>query len=252
MVKKYPYSIFIYILSIITSIVLINIPIIVIEKVIAIYERGGSFNEAIIIVLISALIGLGCHFITILINYVNAYIERNFKAELAIMFYQKLNHIDYDFHENPNFLNDYTRALELGTERIYLSAFNVFETIRIIFQSLSLFIIILNMHYFAVVYAILIGIIYMFIRIKISKLDFKTLSLQRPFYRQRNYVNRTFFIKDAMADLKTTNIDQLLLLRNEKANNGIIEIVDQVTSKKALLLYFGDILISSIYPVTLG
>ncbi|HHU56344.1 MAG TPA: ABC transporter ATP-binding protein [Acholeplasmataceae bacterium] len=252
LLKKYPYSIINYVLSIITSIVIINIPIIVIERIVYIYDKTRNFDDAIKVVLIASGVGFLCYLITIAINFVNAYIERNFKAELSIMFYEKLNNIDYDFHENPKFLNDYTRALEQGTETIYLSAHNVIETIRIIFQSLSLFIIIFNMHYFAVLYAILIGIIYMFVRIKVGKLDFKALSMQRPFFRQRNYVNRTFFIKDAMADLKTTNISELLLNNNEKANDGIIAIIDKVTSKKAFLLYIGEILISSIYPITLG
>jgi len=252
MIQKYPYSILIYIASIITSVAIVNIPVKVIEEIVKVYEGDQDFNKVIKILIIASIFLFICYLMTIMTNYVNAYIERNFKAELSIMFYKKLDHIDYDFHENPKFLNDYTRALEQGTERIYLCANGVIETLRIFFQSMSLLIVIFNMHYLAVVYAIMIGFIYMLIRIKVGRLDFKALSLQRPYFRKRNYVNRTFFIKDAMADLKTTAISDLLLENNEKANDGIIEIIDSVTSKKTFFTYLGEILISSIYPVTLG
>lgn len=252
LIKRYPYDILIQIVNIATSMVLTIIPIYIIRRIVLMFQNGFEYSEVLIEILWICVALVACHIISIITTYYDAYIERNFKVHLSIMFYKKLDYIDYDFHESPRFLNDYTRALEEGTERIYRSAKGITNVIRIVFQSLGVFAIIFTMHYLAVTYAIAIGIIYMGLRLYVAKLDFKALTLQRPFFRQRQYVNRTFFIKDAMADLKTTQIEEILLENNRKANDEIIKIVDKVTLKKTFINFIGDILISSIYPITLG
>ena len=252
LIKKYPHTITNNIILAIVESIKTLIPIYLIGQVITLYENGAKPMEMVIIVVISAIVFLIANIITDICNYFTVYIERNFMAGLSILFYNKLNQLDYDFHESPNFLNDYTRALETGTTRIYQTAMGVINITRILIQSLSVFTIIFLMHYLAVVYALMIGIIYMVIRVMIGKLDFKALSIQRPFFRERNYINRTFYSKDAIPDLKTSDIEALLLDRNFKANNNIIKVIDTVTIKKASLSYIGDILISSIYPVALG
>jgi ATP-binding cassette subfamily B protein len=252
LIQKYPYSLLIQTLAILISMATVYIPIKLAQEVVSLYENHQSYLDMVKVVLIYCSILVVANAITIITNYYTTYIERNFKAELAIMFYQKLDKIDYDFHESPRFLNDYTRALEEGTERIYRSAYGVMNIVKVIVQSATVFLVILQMHYLAVVYAVIIGIIYALIRFRVGRLDFKALTLQRPYFRQRQYVNRTFFIKDAMADLKTTKIEEILLENNAKANDGIIDVIDKVTIKKSLYNYIGDILITSIYPVTLG
>ncbi|MDD4211805.1 MAG: ABC transporter ATP-binding protein [Bacilli bacterium] len=256
LISKYPYDILIQLLSIAVATITTLIPIRIIDRLVVIFESQGSdenrFKEAIIVIVVMGLIYVACNFLDIIIAYYNSYVERNFKADLSIMFFQKLDSIDYDFHENPKFLNDYTRALEDGTQYIYQSAMGINNVARIIVQSVSVFIVIFTMHYLAVVYAVLIGAIYMILRIKIGKMNHETLNRQRPFYRERGYINRTFFIKDAMADLKTTQIEGILLENNLKASDEIIAVIDDITKKKTILHYIGDLLITSIYPITLG
>src|SRR5690554_10635 len=189
--KKYPANILLQIAWILASVVMMNIPIYLVRNVVSLYEEGGEVKTMIAYVVIAGIILLVAYLFSIFVEYYNDYVERNFKADLAIMLYSKLDKIDYDFHESPEFLNDYTRALELGTDRIYLTARGAIDTIRVLIQSLSIFIVIFSMHYLAVIYAILIGIIYMVLRFRVGKLRFHALTIQRPLFRQRNYVNRT-------------------------------------------------------------
>ena len=256
LISKYPYDILIQLLSIAVATITILIPIEIIDRIVSMFEAGATteatYREVLMVILTMGLIYVGCNFLDIIITYYNSYVERNFKADLSIMFFRKLDHIDYDFHENPKFLNDYTRALEDGTQYIYQSAMGVNNVARIIVQSISVFAVIFTMHYLAVVYAVVIGAIYMILRIKIGQMNHETLNRQRPFYRERNYINRTFFIKDAMADLKTTQIEGILLENNLKASDAIIDVIDDITKRKAILHYIGDLLITSIYPITLG
>ncbi len=252
LITKYPYDILIQILSMIVATITTLIPIKIIEQLVRLFNEGQDISKAILAIIIMSIVYVLCNFIDIIITYYKSYIERNFQVDLSIMFFHKLDEIDYDFHESPKFLNDYTRALEDGTQYIYQSAMGVNNTARIIVQSISVFVVIFHMHYLAVIYAVLIGIIYMFLRAKIGKMNHETLSKQRPFFRERGYINRTFYIKDAMADLKTTKIEEILLENNLKASDGIINVIDDITKKKSFLNYLGDLLITSIYPITLG
>ncbi|MDD3191170.1 MAG: ABC transporter ATP-binding protein [Bacilli bacterium] len=252
LLKKYPYDLLIQAITIIISTVVTIIPIYMIDQIVRMVQDNRPIEEMMGMILLIALVFVAANIIGIFVAYYDAYIERNFKAECSILFFKKLDQIDYDFHESPKFLNDYTRALEDGTERIYRSAIGVIAIVRIVIQSLSVFVIIFTMHYMAVVYAIGIGIIYLFLRFQIGHLNYKAMSLQRPFMRQRGYVNRTFFIKDSMADLKTTQIEEILLENNAKANDEIVKVVDDLIMKKTIISYIGDILIASIYPITLG
>lgn len=252
LLKKYPYTILIEIVNIIIGVVMTIIPINTVREVIKIYEDTKSIKDVVLIILFYGLLWILCNLALVVTNYYKNYIERNFKVYISKLFYKKLDSIDYDFHESPKFLNDYTRALEHGPDRIYESANGIINVIKIVFQSISIFSIIFSMHYIAVVYAIGIGIIYALIRFRVGKLDFISLSKQRLFIRQRGYVNRTFFIKDSMADLKTSSIEGILLENNAKANESILGVIDTIGLRKTILTYIGDILITSIYPITLA
>lgn len=252
LIKKYPHTITVNAISAIVEAVKTLIPIYLIGRVIYLYDSGAELIEMVITIGITSLVFLLANIISDICTYFTTYIQRNFIADISIMFYQKLNQLDYDFHESPDFLNDYTRALETGTLRIYQTAIGIINIIKIIIQSLSVFTIIFFMHYLAVIYAVIIGIIYMAIRIIIGKLDFIANTKERPFFRQRYYVNRTFYSKEAIPDLKTSEIESLLLDNNKKANDEIIKVIDEFNTRKAGLNYLGDVLISSIYPVALG
>lgn len=252
LLKKYPFMILIEIVNTIIGVLLTIIPINTVKDIIQIYEKNKNIKEMLYTLLMYSAIWLLCNLILVLTGYFRTYIERNFKVYIAVLLYKKLDSIDYDFHESPKFLNDYTRALEQGPERIYLSANGVIVIIKTIIQSISIFSIIFNMHYLAVVYALVIGLIYAVLRFRVGKLDYISLSKQRLFMRQRGYVNRTFFIKDSMADLKTSSIEGILLENNAKANQGILSVIDTIGLKKTILTYIGDVLITSIYPVTLA
>ena len=102
-----------------------------------VYERGGKFSDILPAVFLYLSILLAIGIIVLINNFAQNYINRNFKVEVATMLYRKLDSVDYEFHENPQFLNNYTRALEYGPEYIYASAIYQLTLIKVIAQSLS-------------------------------------------------------------------------------------------------------------------
>ena len=66
--------------------------------------------------------------------------------------------------------------------------------------------------------------------------------------RRTWYSNRAFTLKDSVADIKTTDIDKLLLDNNDYSYEQIIKCHDKYISKRTILGIIGDIMISLLYP----
>ncbi|MDD3107179.1 MAG: ABC transporter ATP-binding protein, partial [Bacilli bacterium] len=190
--------------------------------------------------------------IQLVLSYITNYVDRNFRVTVATMLFDKLKQIDYDFHENTNFLNNYTRSLEEGPDRIYFCAYHQITLIRTIVQSLGVFAVISQMHPYAVFYAIVIGLIFILIKNRVGKINYQQRSIERPILRKRNYLNRVFFLKDSMADLKTTAIESLLLKSHNQLNQELIKVYDHYAFKKTIWEFIGNLFIAFIYPGILG
>ena len=81
-----------------------------------------------------------------------------------------------------------------------------------------------------------------------SKFTNKYNKTRQQYMRRTWYSNRAFTLKDSIADIKTTDIDKLLLDNNDYSFSQIIKCHDKYISKRSILSFIGDILISLLYP----
>lgn len=252
LIQFYPLYLVEQIIKTLISILTPLIPIYVSGQIVTLFMKDEKLTSIVMMTLIAFGIYFLCEFIIYLFSFYEGYVQRMFCARLSTVFYRKLSCIDYDFHESPVFLNDYTRSLEEGVNHIYSTANYTFTLIISFFQSLSIFTILFQMHYLTVLFAFVLGSIYLLIRIQMGRINHKSRSLQRPYRRHTWYSNRAFTLKDGMADLKTSEIDEILLENNDIAHDKIIEVLDKYTSKVALLNFIGEILMMLIYPGVLA
>ena len=140
------------------------------------------------------------------------------------------------------------RSLERGASNIQQCANNSFRLIVLIFQSSSVLAILLSIHYMVIVYVLTIGVLYFIIRMIMSKLNNKYHSSIQQYHRRTWYSNRAFTLKDSNADIKTTEIDKLLLENNDLSYEHIIEQHDKIISKRSMLAIICDIMVSLLYP----
>ena len=255
LVKKYPSFLIEEILSVILSIISSIIPIYIVKTIINYYDEGRGIEAIIIYVLVTFLIIALIGFILYALSLYKSNIQRLFLAKTSEEFYRKLSEIDYDFHESPMFLNDYTRALEQGVENIYNVANQSFASISTFLQSismLSVFSIIAKDNFIIIVIALSIAVLYLLIYVRIGYLNKHMRHDQRPYQRISWYSNRAFTIRDGMADIKTSDIDKLLIDNNEKSLDKAVSIYDKYTKRIAFWTYINQILLAIIYPVIIG
>ena len=255
LIKKYPGYLFVQIFSTLIAIARSILPIYVVRDIINYYNEGKGIKEIAGYVLIVFGIIAVIAFIDYILGFFTMNIQRLFVGKTSEEFYKKLAEIDYDFHENPAFLNDYTRALEQGVDNIYQVANNSFQTIRILIQSfslLSVFSILAKDNFMIIVFAFVIALIYLLIYIRIGFLSKKQHKLQRPFQRVSWYSNRAFSIRDGMADIKTSDIDKLLIENNETSLDNAIKVYDKYASRITAWTYVGQIFLVLLYPAIIG
>ena len=261
LIKKYPIYLLIEFVSLVCGIVSTIVPVYLIKDVVNTFtEQGGIqiqstdyFMQLIgYKILIYVAIELGAILISLLMDYFKSYIERGFYVYVATTLYKKLDSIDYEFHENASFLDNYTRALENGDQNIYNAATGQVQLVKIIFQSASLLAIVFTINYLAIVFSLAIGIIYYFIRIRVNKLNFEQRSAVMPLNRKRNYISRVMYVKESMADIKTTDISEVLLENHRKQSDELLSVGKVYLKKQTFFQIMGNVAMAAAYPVIIG
>lgn len=251
LIKKKPSYLFLSIISIIDLVLFHLIPINIVDKIVDGFIKGKEYRELIDIVLLNTIIIIVISIIQQVITYLKNFIKSQFSLEFQTILFRKLQRIDYEFYHNANFLDNYTRALDGGADMIYEVANEQMNAIHLLISSLSILAIIFTISWIAVLYAIFVSILYMFIRKKCGILAFNKMTDDRPFARLEWSITRVFYVKDAIPDMKTTNITDVMLDEHRDLTQKRIGVYNKYTRKKTVYDIIGSILMSSIYPIIL-
>ena len=248
-VKIKPSYLIVKLLTIITSVISSLIPVFVINEIVNIYYEDKNIGKVSLVVgigfILLAVIAL-CNFV---IELYDSHVRRVFIAKESIIFYRKLSSLDYELHESPLFLNDYTRALEESVEHIFITCNGAFNIIKILITSIGMFSVIATLHYMIIIVAVALAIVYAVLRVFMAKIQFIASTHQRPFRRMTRYNERSFTLKESMSELKTTKIGDLLLEENNNAHDNIIKIFDKYILPKTILSFICNLLLTILYPL---
>ena len=248
-IKIKPSYLFVKIFSIITSVITALIPVNVVKEIVNIYYEDKNIGKIAVLVGVSFLILAVIYLINFIIDLYDGHIRRIFIAEESIIFYRKLSSLDYELHESPLFLNDYTRALEESVEHIFNTCNGSFNILKIVITSIGMFSVIATLHYSVVIIAVVLAVIYGVLKVFMAKIQFKASTHQRPYRRMTRYNERSFTLKDSMSELKTTEIGDLLLENNINAHNNIIKVFDKYIFPKTVLSFICNLLLTILYPL---
>lgn len=255
LILKFPLFLVGEIISIAFSLIGAIIPIRIVKQIVEFYENktpDTSFNQLIIKILLMFLILCVMELIQFLLMLYKERVARLFNVELSIKFYEKLSTIDYDFHENPMFLNDYTRSLEEGISNIYSLANNCFAVLQRIVQSIGVIITMSILDNRIIFAAIGVGFIYLLVALRIGQLNKKRVSAQRPYMRESWYINRMFTLKDSMADIKISDVDNMLIDNNNKALDNVVKVIQKYQTRTAVWGAMASTLLMLVYPLSIG
>lgn len=252
LIKEHPWFLFGQIISLACLIVQTLVPINIVSQIISAYNAEQTEYDIYKIIFLNIGILIIVSIINLIISFLMNFISSHFKLAFSTVLFRKLESIDYDFHEQPDFLDNYTRALDNGAEKIYNVANNQMSLIKTIIRSAAVFAVIFSVHYLAIVYTLVVAMIDILLRRIRAKLNYDRMTAMRPHLRKRWFISRTYFVKDAIPDIKTTDINDVMLEEHKKAVDGQIEEFMRYSKKLVIFDYIGSLLMFSIYPVILG
>ena len=252
LIKAHPWFLFGQIISLGCLVVLTLIPINIVSKIISAYESGESEKQIYFVIFLNIGILILVSVINLIVDFLMNFISSHFKLAFSTVLFRKLESIDYDFHEQPDFLDNYTRALDNGAENIYNVANSQMSLIKTIIRSAAVFVVILSVHYLALIYTLAITLIDALLRQVRAKLNYERMTAMRPHLRKRWFIARSYFVKDAIPDIKTTDINDVMLDEHNKASRGQLKEYMHYSNKLFFFDYIGSIMMASIYPAILG
>ena len=258
-IKRHPWFLVGQIISMICLIVQTLIPINVVGQIVGIFQdkigfenivfNQEVFNEILYVILKNMAIYITLNIVHQLIDFLMYFISSHFRMSYATTLFKKLSSIDYSFYQNSNFLDNYMRALDGGAEMIYEVANNQMILIEEIIQIIFIFSLILTVNYLAIIYTVVIAILYMIARKKSGLIQFDKNTADRQFNRLEWGISRVYFVKDAIPDIKTTSISDVMIDVHMEAGKNKIANHKKYIAKKTILDIIGAILINSIYPI---
>lgn len=176
----------------------------------------------------------------------------NFRAKFQNLTFKKIKEIDYEMHEKTTFLNDFTRVVDGGYRDAYNCLNALSYAVSSIFSVTALFAIFATVHYLILVFAVAMAVINIYLQRRLVKLNYNLSQMQQQNFRERGYIRRMFYLKDALEDIKTTNIDELLLEINDQVGDRVVKNCDKYASKRSFLEFLATTAMNLIYPVALG
>lgn len=251
-IKISPFFLIYGITDIILNMIQTLIPIGVVQIIVTYYNEGKNFKKIIIVC-------LGTMLMTYLIQVIYYFFSklynknyRNFSAKYQKKLFIKLKEIDYEEYNSSSFLNNFTRAIDEGSNICLNSFWNLSSVLNCLANLIVIFSIFATIDPIIILYAVIIGIIFFILSKYSAKLNWILSEKQKKNYRQRGYVKRMFYLKDSVFDIRTTKIDNLFLEINDQIGDRVIKNTDKELSKQTVVSFISQIFIRSIYPVTLG
>ncbi len=198
-------------------------------------EKGGSFKEYAVLVLIFAVAGLLAKAVDCITDYFVCTRMKYFYKNLNERIFKKAIEVDMSCYEDPEFYDKYKRATEIITGDHFMEftwrLANVFAgTLTGTF--LIIYIVSIDPKLLLI---LSVGIFVVLAGIAIGKIDVKKDKEMTPHKRSKEYVKRTVFLKDFSKDMRTSDIFAVMLGRLETAVETNRAIIKKYSFKMMLL-----------------
>ena len=189
----------------------------IISEAISIIINNESLNHLYIYLIEHTSVIIFCSIIEVIYNrYISQKYRVIYDQKMQTFLYFKVKHIDMESYDNPEFYDRFSRAINDSTWR----GIAVFNTFVNFIQSLGIAIALGTYVILTDIWLIFIiivnAIIYLFVTNIINKIWFKIYKDTSKHRRFNFYIKRTFYQQKYAAEMKTTNVDELLLEKYEK------------------------------------
>lgn len=207
-------------------------------------EDGNQLKQVWILVGISIFIMVLYDFIAAwYYNMYKPYADQNVYRKYKEMVYKRATEVDLEFYEDTEFYNNYTKTLNEMNRRfdgvLSVASDMVTDTIMNSYLLLTIF----QLDVFAVVLCFFPVLIKNSLGKQLNTEKYKLYTENVSPNRQKDYINRTVYLKDYCKEIHTSNIFSVLSEKFESAANTIIANISKFGLKIAIYDFFSSSLV---------
>ncbi len=203
-------------------------------------EYGGDFGKIVKIILLMAL------FYLIIFAYhrwylsvYNILMKKRLHMKMQGELFKKAHTLDLACFDDPEFYDDFVWAMDQADKRTVELVEDTFQLIMRIIASTTLITLMMTIEPILAVMLLVLSVVNVVTNLINNKLSFKQEREMNLLWRKRNYINRVYKLSDYAKELRTSDVDELLLDEYDENNKKIIETSTKY-GKKYFLLTLGS------------
>ena len=211
------------------------------------YEAGKGFKSILITCSIVAIIYICNGMMNRFLDIFRDRLFRKLSFKMKNKIYEKIDEVDYATYQSSDFLNKYQKLLNEGIWNAWNTVWYMIMIIEGIVIVLAMSSIIALVNIVALAYTLVMSIVYFFTRRIAARLFRLADESNKQNFRERYYIRRMYYLKDAAADLRTTPVSNLFLGMNDKVGSNIVHNIDKYKGKEFIFVAIGEIFMRSVY-----
>lgn len=162
------------------------------------------------------------------------------EAHIQNLLQRKSAQVDLDCFENSAFYDTYVKAMGDATNRAYAVMNNIMDAMWIIINTVAVGTLIITIHPIFIVLAALPLLCTLLIGKKRNRIQYDYSMRNQEVTRQREYVRRTFYLKDFSKEMRLTEMWKVMFRRMRASIGEMKEIVNQYGYKMMFFRYLFD------------
>lgn len=218
--KHVPMMVIYAFLSIIANVAINISELLFIKIIIDLIFNNASFNEILKpIIIYTCIISVSLLFRTLYDSYLHQRCRYVYTMKMQRVMFEKAKLVDVSCYDDPKFFDKFTRALREGD----IKGVNVFRDVMYFIQSIANVLAVGSVIVLGDVYLIIFALLQCSISFivvgKSNKINYNYSKDTEKQRRRYGYVNRVFYLEQYVNEVKTTNVNNVLINKyNESAN----------------------------------
>ncbi|MCL2775526.1 MAG: ABC transporter ATP-binding protein/permease [Oscillospiraceae bacterium] len=193
-------------------------------------------------------------------NYTTSYKEKSIKKisrKIQLDLYEKASKLDLACYDDPEFYNDFVWAMSEASTRIFTVLENCSDFLAAITSILLYGGLMINLNIAGLVFVACSFTLQFTVSFVINRQKFRLDNELKPLQRKQDYINRVFYLKDYVKEIRISDVKEKLYKDFEKGNGEILGAIRKRTKKIAVLDFISgfvanDLIFDGIYTVYLA
>ena len=203
-------------------------------------EYGGDFWKIVKIIVLMAVFDIVIFaYHRWYLSVYNILMKQKLHMKMQGQLFKKAHTLDLACFDDPQFYDDFVWAMDQADKRTVELVEDTFQLMMRVISSTTLISLMMTIEPIIGVMMLVLSITNVATNLISNKISFKQEKEMNPLWRKRNYINRVYRLSDYAKEIRTSDVDDLLLDEYDKNNEKIIELSTKY-GKKHFLLSLGS------------